>query len=221
MTSWKGVILLALVATSIPFLYVASIPAPVASPVVSLSPVDYARAITPFIEAFDADGQHLWEASGVWIDPIHVLTAKHVVTSSDSIDGNSYPDPAYWEITDSQGVVHRAHSVAKDWAHDVAMLTIEGTYSGPVAEVSRDVLKVGDDVVMCGWALGLGLETTWGRIANLEGRSWAEGDVICAVTCAPGCSGGPVLHDGKLVGIVSRGQEGFLVIEPVITFGVK
>jgi len=183
------------------------------------SPVVYMRAITPSIMAYDKSGNRVWPwpASGVWIDKIHVLTARHIVQNPDS--GVMHD---HWDVTDANGRVHTATAATLDLKHDVAMLTIADEYDGPVAKIGTDILQVGDEVVMAGWALGLGLEITFGRVANVSSdpNGWGEGDVVVAITCGSGCSGGPIFKDGKLIGIVSRGAVGFLVIEPILTFGL-
>jgi S1-C subfamily serine protease len=202
---YAAVILLALVTTSIPFVFIATAPVPV----VSLSPVDQImqmRAITPFIEALDPSGGRLWEASGVRISAHYVLTAAHVIGDAD-----------HWLV---DGHVARSATISAD--KDTALLYVDDAYDGPVAEISTDTLKVGDPVMVCGWMVGLGLETTWGQVANVtsDPKGWGEGDLVVAIVCTFGASGGPVFSNGKLVGVVSRGQDSLLVVSPVELFGL-
>jgi len=185
---------------------------PAIGPVTTNQLIAYERSVTPKIEAFDNYGNHLWWASGVWIDSRHVLTAAHVVQADEEGRGT----PTCWLISGK----YSATKVKIDVNHDVAMLTLDEERVGPMAQISQEPLKVGDEVVMCGWVMGMGLETTWGRVANVVGQGLAEGDVVCGIACGPGASGGPVFRGGKVVGIVSRGVPGFLVIEP-ICMGVK
>jgi len=178
------------------------------------NPITLMRTITPQVIAYTDDGKQMWSGSGVWIDNKHLLTAGHVAGKGLSLEDM----PSYWMIG-----THKATTAAIDVAHDVAMLTIDGFYYGPVADISHDKLNLGDDVVCVGWMIDLGKEITWGKIANLKSdqKGWGEGDLICSITCTYGASGGPVFKNGKVIGIVSRGEGSLLVVEPIVTFGLE
>jgi S1-C subfamily serine protease len=174
----------------------------------TISPeVEYIQSITSKVTAYSSSNALLWSGSGVWVDKIHVLTARHVVMEAD-----------HWRVGR-----YLAKSAVMDIQHDVAMLTIEGSRSGPVARVDRSSLRIGDNVCLCGYMMALGSEVTWGKIANVvsDPNGIGEGDPVISITCAPGASGGPVLRDNKLVGIISRGTTGLVVSEPVVLFGMK
>jgi S1-C subfamily serine protease len=177
------------------------------------SPIALMRTVTPHIVAYDKYGKRMWSASGIWIDKRNCLTAAHVIGDT---KGPIEELPSYWMVGK-----HRATMATIDTVHDSAMLTIDDNYYGPVATLSKDRLVVGDEIVMCGWVTDIGLETTWGRISNLRGRVKSDGDIICDISCTYGASGGPVFHDGKVIGLVSHGIPGFLTIEPCITFGLE
>jgi S1-C subfamily serine protease len=191
-----------------------------------ISEIEKMMVVVPYIEAYDESGNRMWRASGIWVDKIHVLTAAHVVGDMAESNYERPPQKAdYWVITDAQGRKFMARGATIDTKHDVALLTLSGDdeYDGPVATFSNEQLTYGDELVCVGWMYGLGQEITWGRVANpsSDPNDWGEGDLVAAIVCTHGASGGAVFHDGKVIGVVSRGVDSLLIVEPWILFGLK
>jgi hypothetical protein len=161
----------------------------------------------------DASGDLVASGSAVFVSETVLLTARHMTTEPECM----------LTVCLSSGTEYKVVRIYAQRDHDTAILVIEPGYKGPVATVDRTPkLTVGDSIVCVGWFqpdLGLKCSTTWGRVAGLDlppGEN--SGDMECDITCGPGMSGGGVFHDGRLVGLVSRGVPGFLIAEPVPDF---
>lgn len=129
----------------------------------------------------------------------HVITTNHVVESAQNImvtlfDGNAYP-----------GVV-----IGADLPTDIAVIKIDATDLLPVNIGNSAELNVGDQVVVIGNSLGLGIRINEG-IVNQAGVSkmLSSGQVLddlilADVAINPGNSGGPMVnYMGEIVGVTS------------------
>jgi S1-C subfamily serine protease len=155
-------------------------------------------------------GEVVASGSAVFVSPTVLLTAKHMTTIPLST----------LTVSLSSGTEYKVVRIYAQRDHDTAVLVIEPGYNGPTAVVSlTPELNVGDLIVCVGWFMpniGLKCSTTFGHIAGLDlPPGDTVGDIECDITCGPGMSGGGVFHDGRLIGIVSRGGGGFLIIERV------
>lgn len=97
------------------------------------------------------------------------------------------------------GVVYTAVEVLEDTDDDLAVVVIEGR-QGPWLELGPSP-SLGDLLVCIGTPFReqAQLIITWGRVSS---ENW-KNLFIYDGFCWPGCSGGPIIVDGKLAGIVS------------------
>ena len=133
--------------------------------------------------------------AGVYIGNGLVITAGHVASHAEK------------EVPMSvNGIKARAVWIVFDDENDVALLKLD---SEPKDAVAADLAcgtpdaVVGDDIEVIGHPLGLTFFHSWGRI----GRNLRDGKLQADVTIAPGNSGGPAFHNGKVVGIIVSMQN--------------
>lgn len=123
---------------------------------------------------------------GVFVSDNVLLTAKHLVEDRD------------FTVVDSDGVKYTAIEILEDADDDLAVVVIEGR-QGPWLEIGKSP-ALGDDVICIGTPISeqAQLIITWGRVSS---EKW-KNNFIYDGFVRPGCSGGPVIVDSKLVGIV-------------------
>ena len=130
------------------------------------------------------DGGH---GSGVVVGPGLVITARHVAKDGMILEHGSGSVPG--EIIWTGG---------KDMKNDLALVKFDpkglNMHSLPVN--CHTPVKVGDAVEVYGFALDMDLLRTTGTVAG-----FIHDMMIVDATIAPGNSGGPVIHNGELVGI--------------------
>ncbi|MBC7148979.1 MAG: trypsin-like peptidase domain-containing protein [Rhizobium sp.] len=126
-----------------------------------------------------------------------IVTAAHVVKGSDTVTIKTY-----------DGRVATAKVVAFDEAQDLAVLvTILHMLS---AEMDCTIANVGDPIMAIGNPMGQEFVSSFGRIAGAPRELRASKDVLVArsvyitdMTTVMGQSGGPVFHEGRVIGVVS------------------
>ncbi len=117
-----------------------------------------------------------------------LLTAKHVVTGLSDL-----------KITGHDGVTYTAVEVLEDVDDDLAVVIIQGR-RGPSLDLGPWP-GLGDDVICVGAPLNFAPQhiiTTWGRVSS---ENWNNNFVYDGFA-GPGCSGGPVIVNGKVAGVV-------------------
>ena len=137
------------------------------------------------------------EGTGIIISPDgYILTNAHVVSDASRVSVS----------TTASSKALSATVVGADEAHDVALLKVENASGLPAAELGRSSdVKVGDDVVAIGNALGLRGDPTVTRgivsalnrtVENLTGMIQTDAAIN------PGNSGGPLVNSaGQVIGI--------------------
>src|SRR5205085_909750 len=137
------------------------------------------------------------EGTGIIISPDgYILTNAHVVSGASTVSVS----------TASSSKALTATVVGADEAHDVALIKVDGGSGLPAAELGRSAdMKVGDDVVAIGNALGLRGDPTVTRgivsalnrtVENLTGMIQTDAAIN------PGNSGGPLVNSaGQVIGI--------------------
>jgi putative serine protease PepD len=148
------------------------------------------------------DGQSAQAGSGFVYDAADglVLTNAHVIEGVDDVS-----------VTFFDGQVAGAELVGSFPADDVAMLRVQGVDDLQEATLgSSDALRVGEDVVAIGNALGLageptvttGIVSALNREVETEDGGLLTGLIQTDAAINPGNSGGPLLNaDGDVVGI--------------------
>jgi S1-C subfamily serine protease len=146
--------------------------------------------------------------TGTYIGNGQILTAAHVVAGDEEI-----------VAVTADGKRATADVAYSDAGRDMAILTVD--VDVPAAPYSCEAHKPGTEIEAIGWAFGRKMPVvfhTWGRIAstlvNIDGVTSIGVDI----TLAPGMSGGPILADGMIVGIVSGGfidQEALGIVIPM------
>lgn len=127
--------------------------------------------------------------SGVVVGDGLLLTARHVATNGPMVvhdnKGNKVPGYLVW-------------SGPEGMTNDLAMVRFDATK----LKVRRipinchNTLEVGDKVQNYGYPMYMGIQRTNGLVSGYLGRI-----IVADGTIGPGNSGGPMVHDGELVGI--------------------
>lgn len=129
--------------------------------------------------------------TGAFVSSNAVLTAAHVVDDA---------DPCDYIIRLSSGIEMVAKEFIVDANDDLALVIVDGTSDkwfdlGPKP-------KLGDKLVCVGSPL-----TNWNyfniSLATVSSEM-PEKQFMYDGFCYPGCSGGPIIHGGKLVGVVQQ-----------------
>ncbi|MCV7606441.1 S1C family serine protease [Micrococcus luteus] len=139
------------------------------------------------------------------------VTNYHVVEDSSEVH----------VVVADTGARHTATVLGRDAEHDIAVLDVEGVSDLPVASVSLDPVRRGDQVAAVGNGGGQGYLTAvrgtvlgtdrsimaaaegTDQYARLSGLIQTDADVV------PGYSGGPVVDDaGQVVGVTVAASDG-------------
>lgn len=131
------------------------------------------------------------KGSGVFVSDNMILTAKHVVEGRTGLPGMI--------IRDNAGQVYCVEEVIEDVDDDLALIVIAGR-SGPYLELGP-LPPLGADLICIGSPLitDRHLIITWGRVSSIK----LEKHFLYNGFVWHGQSGGAIIHDGKLVGIVN------------------
>lgn len=131
-----------------------------------------------------------------------IITNKHVVDAS-----------ANYSVFTSDGKEYQARVVAKDSIYDIAFVKIEAKNLTPVELGDSNELKVGQEVIAIGNALGQFQNTVTTGIVSAVGRAIEAADsqgssetldnlIQTDAAINPGNSGGPLVNiDGQVIGI--------------------
>jgi S1-C subfamily serine protease len=139
-----------------------------------------------------------------------VLTNNHVIKGATTI-----------RVTDvSTGHSYGAAVVGYDVSHDIAVLRLSGAHGLQTAAIGSSAgVAVGDDVTAVGNAGGTGaLTVSTGALTRLhqsitvtddQGLSRRLADLIeTSAALQPGDSGGPLLRQGRVIGVDAAGSSG-------------
>jgi Trypsin-like peptidase domain len=140
----------------------------------------------------------------------YIMTAGHVVC----FDG--LPKPHSFNVLFSDGtkvVGVSCHKVNEDWANvessmrsptdDVAIIECWVPESIAIIKVASKAPLAGDCVEICGWGAD-----TFRTFSADYGQNCERTDSQFVLTwIVPGDSGGPVLHNGEVIGLVSSGFD--------------
>lgn len=133
----------------------------------------------------------------------YVVTNHHVVNGATTIS-----------VVFSDGTELDAKLIGSDANNDIALVKVEATGLRPVTVGSSDALRVGDQVVAIGNALGeLSFSLTAGYVSGMDRDITTDGTVInmiqTDVAINSGNSGGPLFNArGEVVGITSAKYSG-------------
>lgn len=133
----------------------------------------------------------------------YVVTNHHVIEGASEI-----------RITMNDGTEYTATLIGSDDTNDIALLKMEATGLRPVTIGSSSALKVGDQVVAIGNALGeLTSSLTVGYVSGMDRDVTTDGTVInmlqTDVAINSGNSGGPLFNaKGEVIGITSAKYSG-------------
>ena len=183
---------------------------------------DLVEAVRPsVVSVTQRTGQGLGSGTGF------VLSADgYIVTNNHVVEGGGDT-----EVTFADGTTETATIVAGDPSRDIAVLSVDRVDLVPLAVGDSDGLRLGDQLVAVGYALGLNGEpsVTAGILSATNRTITAENGVQLVnllqtdTAINPGNSGGPLLNsDGEVVGIntaIAGGAEniGFAIaITPVM-----
>jgi hypothetical protein len=152
------------------------------------------KAVVKF-KTFGCDG-NAYEGSGFAIDAHHIVTAGHVIESSESI------------TVLVGGVPIPVHLIGLDVSGDLALLETSGALSPPFIPLENHDPAVGERVAAIGYPLGGSLSMTQGSVSALQqgitvNETQLAGLVQTDTALNHGNSGGPLMGlDGRANGIV-------------------
>lgn len=162
------------------------------------------RNTPDYYNPWSMQGPRRLTGSGCIISGRKILTNGHVVGDETFIQVRRHGDPKKYRA--------RVESVSHD--ADLAILTVDDPafFQGTVPLEFGELPESQQEVVVYGFPLGGDvLSTTKGVISRIEHRSYAHssqnllaGQIDAAIN--PGSSGGPVLMDGRIVGVVMQGM---------------
>jgi len=137
-----------------------------------------------------------WVGSGVCISPDGIiLTAAHMLEDA-------------WNptIRFPDGRTFVPYAIYLDTGKDIAFCRIDPDGERlPYIELGESSnLEPGDEIEIIGAPLGIGWWHSYGFIS----KPTFNGDIYMDIAGNPGNSGGPVLHDDKIVGILTCGFRG-------------
>lgn len=132
-------------------------------------------------------------------DIAYIVTAAHVV------EGDKVPQVEFYSMR-GRGLKAGVQQLEEDNPRGLALLTVDKPPSAAaVLPVSATTLKARDEVEAIGFPAGAG---PWAvipaRLTSREGGEWVLSGQI-----DEGNSGGPMLKNGEVVGVVTRVQNGF------------
>jgi hypothetical protein len=148
-------------------------------------------------DIFGIPQKRAFNASGVFVSENMLLTAKHVVEDRVS-------DASLTVITNC-GITFSVIEILEDQDDDMALVVIDGVYGPHLKVGSRP--RLGDHVMCVGSPFKdefKKLLVTWARIV---GEDWQKSFIYDGFAYH-GCSGGPVIKDGRLVGIIRARLQG-------------
>jgi S1-C subfamily serine protease len=164
-------------------------------------------AIPPFdscVLVTNANGGH---GSGVVVGPYAILTAKHVSVCQ----GLS--------IRTESGQVHDVVYVIPGEG-DAALLIVDANLPPPLVLSTTPMVR-GDDVIAIGAPFNRSMQNSvlFGHVVNVDQEidyslGLTKNLDIVDVHGGPGCSGGAVIHDGRVVGIMVGGYDGLGIVIP-------
>lgn len=135
-------------------------------------------------------------------DAVHIVTAAHVVA------GDSQPNVQFFTQQDVKIQATVKHAEGSDDPTALALLVLRGKGNIPTGLTAMSLatatrVSSGDDVMVLGHPRGAG---DWaiikGSIASREGR-----DLKVDANIDEGNSGGPIIHNGQVVGLIGGAQR--------------
>lgn len=147
-----------------------------------------------------------FSGSGSIIEGNRVLTNAHVIANSTFLEVKRYGQTKRYGAT-VEAVSHDA---------DLAILTLEDEkfFDGATPLVLGELPTTQEEVIVYGFPTGGDtLSVTKGVVSRIEHQSYAHSSeymlsVQIDAAINPGNSGGPVLHNGKISGVVMQGLRG-------------
>ena len=133
----------------------------------------------------------------------YIVTNHHVIEGASSIT-----------VTMADGTEYTAKLIGSDATNDVALVKITATGLDPVTIGSSDQLRVGDQVVAIGNALGeLSSSLTVGYVSGMDRDVTTDGSIINMIqtdaAINSGNSGGPLFNaKGEVIGITTAKYSG-------------
>lgn len=131
-------------------------------------------------------------------DHLFLVTAAHVID-----------EQAKLQVIDPKGITHNALLVIVKESSDLAVLMIKKTDNIKILSVYEDVPTGGMEVECLGWGPNLQDKIRHWTVKTCVGTGERTGTFIDG-PFIHGDSGGAVLHDGKLMGIILSGQSTYM-----------
>jgi S1-C subfamily serine protease len=179
------------------------------------SPSAIAAKVSPAVVDIDTTiGTNHASGSGIILSSDgQILTNNHVVSGSTSITVTA----------EGRSQTYTAHVVGVDISEDIAVIQIDQNVSGlpTVTFADSSSVKVGDQVVAIGNALGRGTRATQGQVTALDQTITAsegpgnsetlDGMIESDAVIYPGDSGGALVNtSSQVVGMITAGEaQGF------------
>ena len=169
-------------------------------------------------EPWQMSGQDSWRGSGCIVGVGRILTNAHVVGNQTFIQVRKAGDPKKY-TAQLEKVAHEC---------DLALLRVDDDsfFSGVTPVEIGELAQLRDEVAVYGFPMGGDkLCITEGVVSRVEHSLYYHSHarlLTCQIDAAinPGSSGGPVIKDGKVVGVAFQGlcadNIGYMVPPPVI-----
>lgn len=164
-----------------------------AAPQAAMAPITEQIAFASVRKVVVGEAPFQGACSAVVISPGAAYTAKHCLREVLTVDG--------LPVTEAYSVPNK----------DLGLLTVPGLRC-PCTKFRKVAPQRGDKLFAVGFPVGLGKVVTRGE-ANGRATYQNEPYLVSTIPVAPGMSGGGVFSaDGRLVGIVSRGYTGVVLL---------
>ncbi|MBU0650598.1 S1C family serine protease, partial [bacterium] len=171
-----------------------------------------------YFEPWQMIGQRTKTGSGCVIEGKRILTNAHVVADQTFIQVR--------KSGDANKYIAKVEMVAHECDLAILMVEDEKFFDGIVPLALGELAKVRDKVAVYGFPKGGDrLSITEGVVSRVEHQEYTHSNanlLTCQIDAAinPGSSGGPVIKDGKIVGVAFQAGEGenigYMVPAPIV-----
>jgi Protein of unknown function (DUF1566)/Trypsin-like peptidase domain len=143
-------------------------------------------------------------------DSVYVVTAAHVVAGASTIEAEFFTDRNHFHVTRVLGLE------GDDEAGGVAVLKIEKAFPRDAMALQTDQtlsVRAGDQVTMIGFPRNAGVPWAITK-GELVGRK--EKTLIFTGAVDEGSSGGPLIKDNRIIGVVTASKDKFGYAAPAM-----
>lgn len=157
-----------------------------------------------------------YQGTAFFIESRYLLTAKHVIEDFDVKNIRLQSDTGAW----IEGGLRRIREAHPHPSHDVALLCLDKPVDDattiPLSQRDLSFLSPGERITLAGFTSGdRGLEVPELQVSAYDGDYNLE---VTHAAIGKGMSGGPVLRNGKLVGLTRAKDDSHTFVIPLDAF---